>query len=235
MGALQPVGGGVVMPSSPSTKDAAHRFALALVPDVAVDAIRRTRLATTEQGNVRGEKIDGEVHPRARWAVSATEVLATEGTDYDTLEDQVTDLSNQYAPIGATFIVQTANATLTNEQALAALATGLVKVTTSTGVLSTAVAGTDYARVPLHASATLNFPSIGAANTADADQELTIPVTGAVAGNGVVLGPPAALEAGLSATGYVSAADTVTVRLANHTNAAIDPASATWHAFVMQP
>jgi len=49
------------------------------------------------------------------------------------------------APVGATYIVQTADGTLTNEQALASLSTGLVKVTTGTGVLSTAVSNTDYA------------------------------------------------------------------------------------------
>jgi len=49
------------------------------------------------------------------------------------------------APVDASYIVQTANATLTNEQALGALATGLLKNTTTTGVLSIAVAGTDYA------------------------------------------------------------------------------------------
>ena len=49
------------------------------------------------------------------------------------------------APVGAKYIVQTADATLTNEQALGSLATGLLKNTTSTGVLSIAVAGTDYA------------------------------------------------------------------------------------------
>ena len=40
------------------------------------------------------------------------------------------------APTDATYITQTANATLTNEQALSALATGLMKVTTATGVIS---------------------------------------------------------------------------------------------------
>lgn len=48
------------------------------------------------------------------------------------------------APVGATYITQTADGTLTNEQALGALATGLLKNTTTTGVLSIAVAGTDY-------------------------------------------------------------------------------------------
>lgn len=46
----------------------------------------------------------------------------------------------------ATYITQTANATLSAEQALSTLATGLLKVTTGTGVLSTAVA----ADLPAH-------------------------------------------------------------------------------------
>lgn len=48
------------------------------------------------------------------------------------------------APANATYITQTSNGTLSAEQALDALATGLLKNTTGTGVLSIAVAGTDY-------------------------------------------------------------------------------------------
>jgi hypothetical protein len=45
------------------------------------------------------------------------------------------------APTTATYITQTANGSLTNSQALSALATGILKSTTATGVLSIAVAG----------------------------------------------------------------------------------------------
>ena len=55
-------------------------------------------------------------------------------------------LSTTPAPASAKYIVQTADATLTNEQALGALATGILKNTTSTGVLSIAT-GTD---LPAH-------------------------------------------------------------------------------------
>lgn len=48
------------------------------------------------------------------------------------------------APKDATYITQTPNGTLTSEQPLSTLATGLVKNTTATGVLSIAAAGTDY-------------------------------------------------------------------------------------------
>jgi len=76
----------------------------------------------------------------------------------------------------------------------------------------------------LQASATLDFPSIAAG----AEAELTVAVTGAAAGAAVFVGAPAAIEAGLSWGAYVSAADTVTIRVRNDTAAAIDPASATW-------
>jgi hypothetical protein len=47
-------------------------------------------------------------------------------------------------PVDATYIVQTPHAGLSAEQALSALATGILKSTTGTGVVSLAVAGTDY-------------------------------------------------------------------------------------------
>lgn len=49
-------------------------------------------------------------------------------------------LSGGAAPTDATFITQTPNATLTAEQALSGLATGILKNTTTTGVLSIAAA-----------------------------------------------------------------------------------------------
>lgn len=48
------------------------------------------------------------------------------------------------APTSATYITQTPDATLSAEQALSTLATGILKNTTGTGVLSIAAAGTDY-------------------------------------------------------------------------------------------
>lgn len=48
------------------------------------------------------------------------------------------------APTDATYITQTANGTLSNEQALSALGTGLMKNTTGSGVISIAAAGSDY-------------------------------------------------------------------------------------------
>lgn len=79
------------------------------------------------------------------------------------------------------------------------------------------------------AIAALNFPSIPAQDS----EQLAITVTGAAINDNVILGPPAGIEADLTWCGFVSAADTVTVRLINPTGAAIDPASATWRATVI--
>lgn len=86
-------------------------------------------------------------------------------------------------------------------------------------------------RAPLGLSniAVLDFGSIGAGATA----ELTITVTGAVTGDTVAVGAPSTIESGLMWAGYVSAADTVTIRVHNTTAAPIDPASATWKASVI--
>lgn len=48
------------------------------------------------------------------------------------------------APTDATYITQTASGSLSAEQDLASLATGILKSTTATGVVSIAAAGTDY-------------------------------------------------------------------------------------------
>ena len=49
------------------------------------------------------------------------------------------------APTNATYITQTSNGSLSSEQSLSSLSTGLVKVTTGTGVLTSAASGTDFA------------------------------------------------------------------------------------------
>jgi hypothetical protein len=56
------------------------------------------------------------------------------------------------APTDATYITQTAHAGLSAEQAMGALATGIVKNTTTSGVQSIAVSGTDYAAPPVGAA-----------------------------------------------------------------------------------
>ena len=85
----------------------------------------------------------------------------------------------------------------------------------------------------LSATASLDF----AAWSGNDCQDLTITVTGAVDGNTVYLGIPTALSstAGVSFSGFVSVADTVTVRGCKVTaGASADPAAATVRADVWQ-
>jgi alpha-D-ribose 1-methylphosphonate 5-triphosphate diphosphatase PhnM len=109
------------------------------------------------------------------------------------------------------------------------LATGILKNTTTTGIPTIAVPGTDYAPANLTATATLDFASIAAQTCSG----MTVTVTGATENDAVALGAPASIEAGLSWSGRVSAADTVTIRLCNVTASPIDPASADWSVVVI--
>ena len=78
--------------------------------------------------------------------VTGTDVALTDGgTGASTAADARTNLGA--APLDATYIVQTASAGLSAEQVLGVLATGLVKNTTTTGVLVIAVGDTDYQAV----------------------------------------------------------------------------------------
>lgn len=63
------------------------------------------------------------------------------------------------APTDAKYITQTANGDLSAEQALASLSTGILKNTTTTGVLSIAAAGTDYVAVDAELTALAGLTS----------------------------------------------------------------------------
>lgn len=72
---------------------------------------------------------------------------------------------------------------------------------------------------------TVNIAEVGAGLVV----ETSITITGAVASDTVIMNPPAALEANVCVVGcFVSAADTVKLRVFNPTGAPIDPASASW-------
>jgi len=71
------------------------------------------------------------------------------------------------APTDATYITQTPNSGLSGEQALSALSTGILKNTTTTGVLSIAVAGTDYQAPLTFGIANTNSVVIDDAGVAD--------------------------------------------------------------------
>lgn len=78
-------------------------------------------------------------------------------TALQTAEDALNALisTTTYAPADIPVITKTANGSLSNEFALGSLATGLLKNTTTTGVPTIAVAGTDY-ESPLTFAARLN-------------------------------------------------------------------------------
>lgn len=82
----------------------------------------------------------------------------------------------------------------------------------------------------ISSTATLDFPSIAS----NAVAVLTMTVTGASIGDTVMLGAPSTIEADLTWTGFVSAADTVSIRMHHSSGSAIDPASATWRATVVK-
>lgn len=88
------------------------------------------------------------------------------------------------APVDATYITQTANGTLSAEQNLAALATGLLKNTTTTGVLSIAAEGTDYFSPPFTDTNSL------VKGSADPTKLLRFEVDGFTAGATRVMTPP---------------------------------------------
>lgn len=81
----------------------------------------------------------------------------------------------------------------------------------------------DALRPALTATASLTYGLISAGGSAIQ----TITVTGAAVNDRVVLGLPSNFEAGLLATAYVSAADTVRVRITNITGGAVTPNSGT--------
>lgn len=83
----------------------------------------------------------------------------------------------------------------------------------------------------LTATKTHDFGSISHGD----EEETTITVTGAAVGDAVFVGAPSAIEASLNWCAYVSAADTVTLRVQNvDSSGSIDPASATWRVTVLK-
>ena len=82
--------------------------------------------------------------------------------------------------------------------------------------------------IRLVGSTTVNVGNI----TAGTNESFTITVEGAKAGMTVELGPPAAIEAGLWWNGFVSADDTVTVRLWASAAGDVNPVNATWYCRV---
>jgi hypothetical protein len=95
------------------------------------------------------------------------------------------------------------------------------------------VVGVDASVVPtyLTSTAVLNFPLI-ASGACATDQTFTL--LGALAGNSVAPAWPSAFEPGLLGIMFVSAADTITVRVCNLSGAAVDPSNATFGATIVR-
>jgi len=98
------------------------------------------------------------------------------------------------------------------------------------------IAGTllsvDKTSVPAYLTATssLSFGSIAQASCA----QLTFALTGANPGDSIAPGWPSSIEAGLAGSMFVSASNTVTVRLCNLSGAALTPAAQNFRAFVVR-
>ena len=81
------------------------------------------------------------------------------------------------------------------------------------------------------ATASLDFGSTAQSAISTA----TVTVPGAQVGDIVSLGAPSTIEAGFLWSGFVSAANTVTIRLAKITTGTVDPAVGTWAVTVTRP
>lgn len=105
-------------------------------------------------------------------------------------------------------------------------ARGAPWLTLNNGAVTT---GAQVSRI-LTATTSLGFPTVNAQSS----QSLTMTVTGAQVGDSVMAQSQTGIEGGLVlAEAYVSATNTVTVRLANYTGSNITPAARTWRATVI--
>jgi hypothetical protein len=120
--------------------------------------------------------------------------------------------------------------TTTQRNAISSPATGLnvYNTTLSTNDVKTAAA---WYQQPngLSGSGTLDFASTSAFSSTD----LTVAITGAAVGDIVMLGTPVQ-DANSTFTAFVSAADTVTIRMNNYSALAINPASGTFKVYVIK-
>ncbi len=79
-------------------------------------------------------------------------------------------------------------------------------------------------------TASLNFPSIAVSSSSD----LTVTVTGAVLGDTCSCSPNGVIETGVAWNCFVSASNTVTVRMANVRSSSIDPVVRNWKVNVIK-
>lgn len=122
------------------TVDATHSGSSHATVQSAAEATAAAALAAHEADTT---SIHGIANTANLYASGGTDVaVADGGTGSSTAGGARSNLGA--APADATYIMQTANSETSAEQALSSLATGMVKVTTTTGALSTGTEGTDY-------------------------------------------------------------------------------------------
>ncbi len=132
-----------------------------------------------------GQNADNSITVNADDIQVSTALQTAISTNTSNISSLTTTVSGHTTTLGLLaapkYIVQQPSADLANEQALSALATGIVKSTTTTGVLSIAAAGTDYAdpAIVLTAGAGLTGGGTLAANRTftigqNADNSITV-------------------------------------------------------------
>lgn len=130
--------------------------------------------------------------------------------------------------------IPTSGTTLAGDIFWNSTGTPLGWITTTAGTIGSGAVLTPFGAsgvsTVLTATASLDFSNIVKFTTG----ELTVTVSGAAVGDVAHASPNTTLESGLVWSAYVSAADTVTIRVANVTSANIDPASRTWRVAVVK-
>lgn len=146
----------------------------------------------TSGGGGSGSSLTVKENDNVPSVTDVNSISFTNGTVTDNGSGSVSvTISGTGAPTDATYITQTANGTLTNEQALGALTTGCLGSTTTTGVLaSRVITGTanqiDVANGNCSGNPTLSIPTnptLPGTTTGTFSGNLTGNVTGAVTGN----------------------------------------------------
>jgi hypothetical protein len=173
----------------------------------------------TKEPSVVVSDVLGRVNFYAPLDAAGTDANLVAGSIVAQAEGTFSAASNATSLLFQTGSSEVATTKLTISSAGAATFTGTVAIGS----------GTPIAKV-VSATATLDFGNTATLTSTD----LTITVTGAAVGDSVAIGLPAAPDANGCFTGWVSAANTVTVRFNNYSAGSIDPASATYRATVTQ-
>jgi len=114
-------------------------------------------------------------------------------------------------------------------KATAGTGRGLIEAAHPDAIFAALAAFSPEILPPVTDSLDFGSTAAGAISTA------TVTVPGARVGDAVKLGPPSTLEAGFLWAGFVTADDTVTIRLAKITTGTVDPAAGNWTVEVSKP